>query len=146
MCREKKLLHFGKICDIISKYEYQKRGGAQMKEGIHPEYVDCTIKCVCGNKIHTRSTKKEIRVDICSKCHPFFTGKQKLLTQAAALTDSKRNSTFSDKRTAFRQFFFLICKKRKRISSSFSYYFFSVLTNKIPSVCSPQCDVMVQPA
>ncbi|PWM46145.1 MAG: 50S ribosomal protein L31 [Clostridiales bacterium] len=50
-----------------------------MKEGIHPEYVDCTIKCVCGNEVQTRSTKKEIRVDICSKCHPFFTGKQKLI-------------------------------------------------------------------
>ena len=50
-----------------------------MKEGIHPEYQDAVIKCVCGNEMKTRSTKKEIRVDICAKCHPFYTGKQKLV-------------------------------------------------------------------
>ena len=50
-----------------------------MKEGIHPKYVPSVIKCVCGNTIETRSTKPEIRVEICSKCHPFFTGKQKLV-------------------------------------------------------------------
>ena len=48
-----------------------------MREGIHPEYVDSVIKCVCGNEVATRSTKKEIRVEICSKCHPFYTGQQK---------------------------------------------------------------------
>ena len=51
----------------------------QMKEGIHPKYVDTTITCACGEVIHTRSTKENIRVEICSKCHPFFTGKQKLV-------------------------------------------------------------------
>ena len=50
-----------------------------MKEGIHPKYEDTVIKCVCGNEIPTRSTKKDIHVEICSKCHPFFTGKQKLV-------------------------------------------------------------------
>ena len=50
-----------------------------MKEGIHPVYKDTTITCACGNVIHTRSTKENIRVEICSKCHPFFTGKQKLV-------------------------------------------------------------------
>jgi large subunit ribosomal protein L31 len=50
-----------------------------MKKGIHPEYKDTTITCACGNVIHTRSTKENIRVEICSKCHPFFTGKQKLV-------------------------------------------------------------------
>ena len=44
-----------------------------MKEGIHPNYEVTTIRCACGNEIETRSTKKDIRVDICSKCHPFFT-------------------------------------------------------------------------
>lgn len=53
-----------------------------MKEGIHPEYVDTTITCACGEVIHTRSTKKNIRVEICSKCHPFYTGKQKLIDTA----------------------------------------------------------------
>ena len=46
-----------------------------MKQGIHPNYVDCTITCACGNVIHTRDTKPEIRVEVCSKCHPFYTGK-----------------------------------------------------------------------
>ena len=50
-----------------------------MKQGIHPEYEKVTIKCACGAEIETRSTKKDIRVEICSKCHPFFTGKQKLV-------------------------------------------------------------------
>ncbi|MBQ9484070.1 MAG: 50S ribosomal protein L31, partial [Ruminiclostridium sp.] len=49
-----------------------------MKEGIHPKYEATTIKCACGATFETRSTKKDIKVEICSKCHPFFTGKQKL--------------------------------------------------------------------
>ncbi len=50
-----------------------------MKKDIHPNYVDCTVTCTCGNSFQTRSTKPEIRVDICSACHPFFTGTQKLI-------------------------------------------------------------------
>ena len=50
-----------------------------MKEGIHPVYKETTVKCACGAEYKTRSTKENIRVDICSKCHPFFTGKQKLV-------------------------------------------------------------------
>ena len=50
-----------------------------MKEGIHPKYEQTTIRCNCGNVFTTGSTKKEIRVEICSKCHPFYTGKQKLV-------------------------------------------------------------------
>ena len=50
-----------------------------MKEGIHPNYEATTITCACGNVIETRSTKKDIKVEICSKCHPYFTGKQKLV-------------------------------------------------------------------
>ena len=50
-----------------------------MKENIHPDYQQTTIKCACGEVIETGSTKKDIRVEICSKCHPFFTGKQKLV-------------------------------------------------------------------
>ncbi len=53
-----------------------------MKDKIHPEYKEATIACVCGEVIHTRSTKQTIHVDICSKCHPFFTGKQKLVDAA----------------------------------------------------------------
>lgn len=50
-----------------------------MKDGIHPNYDKCTVKCACGNTFETKSTKSELKVDICSKCHPFFTGKQKLV-------------------------------------------------------------------
>ena len=50
-----------------------------MKENIHPKYEKTTITCACGNVIETGSTMKDIRVEICSKCHPFFTGKQKLV-------------------------------------------------------------------
>ena len=53
-----------------------------MKKGIHPEYDESTIICACGNTFTTRSTKKEIRVEICSACHPFFTGKQKFIDSA----------------------------------------------------------------
>jgi large subunit ribosomal protein L31 len=53
-----------------------------MKNDIHPEFVDSTIKCACGSEILTRSNKKEISVEICSRCHPFFTGKQKLIDSA----------------------------------------------------------------
>ncbi|MGQ9694288.1 MAG: 50S ribosomal protein L31 [Thermodesulfobacteriota bacterium] len=53
-----------------------------MKKGIHPQFVDAVIKCACGNEIRTRSIKKEISVEICSRCHPFFTGKQKLIDSA----------------------------------------------------------------
>ena len=50
-----------------------------MKEEIHPKYQECVITCACGNTIHTRSTKPEIHVEVCNKCHPFYTGKQKLV-------------------------------------------------------------------
>lgn len=56
-----------------------------MKEGIHPKYESATITCACGNVIETRSTVKNIQVEICSACHPFFTGKQKLVDTAGRI-------------------------------------------------------------
>ncbi|HEY8422502.1 MAG TPA: 50S ribosomal protein L31 [Thermoclostridium sp.] len=50
-----------------------------MKEGIHPNYGTAVVRCACGNTFETGSTKKELRVEICSQCHPFFTGKQKFV-------------------------------------------------------------------
>ncbi len=61
-----------------------------MKVGIHPEYVDTTITCACGEVVHTRSTKAEIRVEVCSKCHPFFTGKQKFMDTAGRVERFQR--------------------------------------------------------
>jgi large subunit ribosomal protein L31 len=53
-----------------------------MKDKIHPNYKESTIICACGEVIHTHSTRPNLRIDICSKCHPFFTGKQKLVDSA----------------------------------------------------------------
>ena len=50
-----------------------------MKAEIHPEYVAATVKCSCGNEFETRSTKSDIHIEVCSECHPFYTGKQKLM-------------------------------------------------------------------
>lgn len=50
-----------------------------MKQGIHPEYVECTVRCSCGNVFTTRSTKSEIIVELCNMCHPFYTGQQKFV-------------------------------------------------------------------
>lgn len=56
--------------------------GDVMKDGIHPEYVEATVHCACGNTFRTRSTQADIHVEICSVCHPFFTGRQKLVDTA----------------------------------------------------------------
>jgi large subunit ribosomal protein L31 len=61
-----------------------------MKKGIHPNYNETRVVCACGNSFLTRSTKKEIRVEICSMCHPFFTGKQKLVDTAGRLERFQR--------------------------------------------------------
>jgi large subunit ribosomal protein L31 len=61
-----------------------------LKTGIHPEYIETTIACACGNKIETRSTKKNIHVEICSSCHPFFTGKQKIMDTEGRVERFKR--------------------------------------------------------
>ena len=50
-----------------------------MKEGIHPKYQAATVVCACGNSFETRSTKPSLRIEICSNCHPFYTGKQKIV-------------------------------------------------------------------
>jgi large subunit ribosomal protein L31 len=61
-----------------------------MKEGIHPKYNDVTVKCLCGNTFQTRSTRQEISTEICSACHPFFTGKQKLVDTAGRVERFKK--------------------------------------------------------
>lgn len=61
-----------------------------MKAGIHPEYKETSIVCACGAVIQTRSTKQNIKVGVCSQCHPFFTGKQKLLDAEGRVERFKR--------------------------------------------------------
>ncbi len=67
-----------------------------MKEGIHPEYKPVTISCACGNVIETHSTVEKIHVEICSNCHPFFTGKQKLMDAAGRVEKFKKKYGIKD--------------------------------------------------
>ena len=67
-----------------------------MKEGIHPNYEVATVKCACGSTFETRSTKGDISVEVCSNCHPFFTGKQKLV-DAGGRVDKFRKKFNLDK-------------------------------------------------
>ena len=68
-----------------------------MKENIHPKYEDATITCACGNVINTTSSKGDIRVEICSKCHPFFTGKQKLVDTGGRVDRFKKRYNLQEK-------------------------------------------------
>jgi len=61
-----------------------------MKKGIHPDYQETTVKCGCGNTFTTRSTRKELKVDICNVCHPFYTGKMKHVDSAGRIDKFKR--------------------------------------------------------
>ncbi|NIO08006.1 MAG: 50S ribosomal protein L31 [Deltaproteobacteria bacterium] len=67
-----------------------------MKEAIHPEYKPATISCACGNVIETHSTVENIHVEICSNCHPFFTGKQKLMDAAGRVERFKKKYGIKD--------------------------------------------------
>ncbi len=62
----------------------------RMKDGIHPKYVDCKGTCGCGESFATRATQGEINIEICSKCHPFYTGKQKLVDTAGRVEKFQR--------------------------------------------------------
>lgn len=61
-----------------------------MKDNIHPEYKDCTVRCACGETFETKSVIDEMRIDICSKCHPFYTGRQKLVDAGGRVDKFKK--------------------------------------------------------
>lgn len=61
-----------------------------MKEGIHPKYIKATVKCACGETFETGSIKSNLNVDICSKCHPFYTGRQKLIDTGGRVDKFKK--------------------------------------------------------
>jgi large subunit ribosomal protein L31 len=63
-----------------------------MKDGIHPKYATATIHCGCGNTIETRSTKPNLRIDVCSRCHPFFTGEQRLMDTGGQVERFRRRA------------------------------------------------------
>lgn len=62
----------------------------QLKEGIHPDYKDCKVVCACGNTFETKSIKEEMKVEICSACHPFFTGTQKFVSRGGRIEKFKK--------------------------------------------------------
>ena len=68
-----------------------------MKKGIHPKYTASKVSCACGNTFETKSTVGDIKVDICAKCHPFFTGKQKLIDSAGRVEKFMRKYQSSTK-------------------------------------------------
>ena len=67
----------------------------EMKEGIHPEYVQAHVRCTCGNEFWTRSTTPELHVEICSNCHPFYTGRQKLVDTGGRVERFRRRAARS---------------------------------------------------
>ena len=67
-----------------------------MKTGIHPEYQTCEVRCACGNVFTTRATKSDIHVEICSECHPFYTGKQKLIDTGGRVDRFRRRQAKTD--------------------------------------------------
>ena len=71
-----------------------------MKPDVHPEYVETTITCACGNSIKTRATVPNFRVEICSNCHPFYTGKQKLVDTAGMVERYRRRYRIEEKEEA----------------------------------------------
>ncbi|WP_205699204.1 50S ribosomal protein L31 [Conexibacter sp. SYSU D00693] len=69
-----------------------------MKTEIHPEYVRSHVQCTCGNEFYTRSTEPEIRVELCAKCHPFYTGRQKLVDTGGRVERFKRRQARAGKK------------------------------------------------
>lgn len=69
-----------------------------MKEGIHPDYKQTKIICACGAEYETGSTKEDVHVEICAKCHPFFTGKQKLVDSGGRVDKFKKKYNLQDKK------------------------------------------------
>lgn len=67
-----------------------------MKAGIHPKYVEATVTCACGNSFKVGSTKPMLKVDVCSKCHPFYTGQQRILDTAGRVERFRKRFNISD--------------------------------------------------
>lgn len=75
-------------------------GGNQLKNGIHPEYNKASVSCACGNTFTTRTTVGDVHIEICSACHPFFTGKQKLVDTAGRVEKFRRKYNLENKDSA----------------------------------------------
>jgi large subunit ribosomal protein L31 len=101
-CRERLKFHrFRHVGAAIANIRFVlNEGEIEVKEGIHPNYVECRVVCACGNSWTTHSTKKEIHVEICSNCHPFFTGKQKLIDTAGRVERFQRKYAKKTEKTS----------------------------------------------
>ena len=78
-----------KDTDYINYVIEDKKERQNMREGIHPDYKECKVTCACGNSFVTKSTKEEMRLDVCSACHPFFTGQQKFINRGGRVEKFK---------------------------------------------------------
>ena len=67
-----------------------------MKTGIHPDYVECTVRCACGNTFETKATTPDIHVEVCSACHPYFTGEQRIVDTAGRVERFKKRYNIED--------------------------------------------------
>jgi large subunit ribosomal protein L31 len=67
-----------------------------MKTGIHPDYVECTVRCACGNTFETKATTPDIHVEVCSACHPYFTGDQRIVDTAGRVERFKKRYNIKD--------------------------------------------------
>ncbi|MDR3111996.1 MAG: 50S ribosomal protein L31 [Elusimicrobiota bacterium] len=86
-----------------------------MKEGIHPKYSECKVSCACGYSFTTRSTKPIIKLEICSNCHPFFTGKQKLIDTAGRVEKFQKRFAKTEGKTVVRKKEVKVAKPRKSL-------------------------------
>lgn len=74
----------------------KRENGGNMRKDIHPDYVECTVTCACGHSFKTRATKPEISVEICSNCHPFYTGKQKYIDTEGRIEKFKKKYGYKE--------------------------------------------------
>ena len=77
-------------CSCVAVMNMKVTRGLYMKKGIHPNYVDATVSCACGNSFQTLSIKPLLKIDVCSSCHPFFTGQQRILDTAGRVERFRR--------------------------------------------------------
>jgi large subunit ribosomal protein L31 len=91
-----------------------------MKEGIHPKYQECAVSCACGYSFKTRSTKPVIKLEICSNCHPFFTGKQKLIDTAGRVEKFQKRFAKTEGKTIVKKKVEKIPTARKRVGKILS--------------------------
>ena len=120
-------------------YTEQERGKS-MKEGIHPNYVECKVTCACGNTFMTRSIKPELRLDVCSACHPFFTGQQKFINRGGRVEKFKSKATFSlSSFTFIKRLFSSSSLSAKRVVSS-EVYAIRVMSSEVIDISPGNLD------